>query len=384
MPRPSKASLGPIHGNNRAPTQKLKTLVAADGSMAGTDSVQPIAAVKNIVGPAGRDPDTTKPALLTVRNVTKTFGTNGWSRHLGRANVLSDVSMSIAPGKCVGLVGESGSGKSTLVRCILGLERPDSGEIALAGRQLGHAGLRSNRRIRAQIQPIFQNPASSLNPRRRIGRIIGEPLRVHGRHTDRQVRERVRELLELVELPADCEGRYPQQLSGGQKQRVSIARALALNPRLIVADEATSALDVLVQNQIVELLARIRAEHGISMLFVSHNLAITSALCEEILVMYAGRIVEYGPTDSVTTSPKHPYTQSLIRAVPGLNDPSAVADSAMSSAVLFGDPPSPFEMPDGCRFASRCPRVMDICTTVNPAPAPTHGAGAAACHLLTA
>lgn len=319
-------------------------------------------------------------SILELRRVTKTFVSSPMFGRPSYAKVLNDVSLHVRQGTCLGLVGESGSGKSTLVRCILGLEKPDSGDLRFDGQPLGGGSRRSQRRLRGQIQPIFQNPASSLNPWRRVGDIIGEPLKVHTNLTRRQRQAEVNELLDLVALPAGYATRYPGQLSGGQKQRVSIARALALRPKFIVADEATSALDVLVQQQIVELLARIRSVYDVAMLFVSHNLAVTRAVCNEIAVMYAGQIVEYGPTASVIDDAAHPYTQSLINAVPSLTGGGL---DASSPQALLADPPSPYESPSGCRFGSRCPHATERCHTAAPSPHPVHsGRGEASCHLL--
>jgi oligopeptide/dipeptide ABC transporter ATP-binding protein len=318
--------------------------------------------------------------ILEARRVIKTFVSSPMFGKPSYAKVLNDVSLHVRPGTCLGLVGESGSGKSTLVRCILGLEQPDSGDLLFDGQPLGSGSRRSQRRLRGQIQPIFQNPASSLNPWRRVGDIIGEPLKVHTNLTRRQRQAEVHELLDLVALPVGYATRYPGQLSGGQKQRVSIARALALRPKFIVADEATSALDVLVQQQIVELLGRIRSVYDVAMLFVSHNLAVTQAVCDEIAVMYGGQIVEYGPTTSVIDDAQHPYTQSLINAVPSLTGGGL---DASSPEGLLADPPSPYESPSGCRFVSRCPHAIERCHTAAPSPHPVHhGSGEASCHLL--
>lgn len=318
--------------------------------------------------------------MLELNGVNKTFASSPMFGKPAFARVLTDVSLQLRRGECLGLVGESGSGKSTLVRCVLGLEKADSGELWFDGQPLSAGTHASERKLRGQVQPIFQNPSSSLNPWRRVGDTIGEPLKVHTSMTRRQRQLEIRELLTLVSLPVDYAERYPGQLSGGQKQRVSIARALALRPKLIVADEATSALDVLVQEQIVELLGRIREAYDIALLFVSHNLAVTRAVSDEIAVMYAGRIVESGPTDSVIDHAQHPYTQGLISAVPSL-----MGDGRLMSASdsLLADPPSPFEKIAGCRFAGRCPSTMDICRETDPGMTAIHGGrGQAACHLL--
>jgi peptide/nickel transport system ATP-binding protein len=270
------------------------------------------------------------PSLLEIIDLTKSFTTAPlFTAPQRRMTALNKVSLKIPAGGCIGLVGESGSGKSTLVRCVLGLERPDAGEILFEGKSIA-AGHRARQALCGQIQPVFQNPTSSLNPRRRVAEIIAEPLVVHTGLGRPERESEVRRLLELVSLPAHFGSRYPGQLSGGQCQRVSIARAIALRPKLIIADEATSSLDVLVQQQIVDLLSRIRIEFGIAMLFVSHNLAITRELCDEIAVLYAGELVEYGPSDRIVSAPTHSYTQKLIRSVPRLMVPGKNAAASVA------------------------------------------------------
>ena len=254
--------------------------------------------------------------LLEIIGLSKTFATRSMFGRRTRSTALKNVSLTVPAGGSVGLGGESGSGKSTLVRCILGLEKPDAGEILFKGRSvLGAAHWGASE---GQIQPIFQNPASSLNPRRRVNQIIGEPLAIHTRKTSAERTTDVYRLLDLVALPRSFADRYPGQLSGGQCQRVSIARALALRPALIIADEATSALDVLVQRQIVDLLLALKAEFGMAILFVSHNLAVTNIVCDEVAVMYKGEIVEFGAADDVINHPSAEYTRNLIRSVPSL------------------------------------------------------------------
>jgi peptide/nickel transport system ATP-binding protein len=255
--------------------------------------------------------------LLEVAALSKTFVTTSLLGRGIETPALRNVSLRVRPGASLGLVGESGSGKSTLVRCILGLERPDSGEILFKGKSiLDPAGRRQSA---GEIQPIFQNPASSLNPRRRVAQIVGEPLAVHSTMSGAERSAEVLRLLDLVALPRSFVDRYPGQLSGGQCQRVSIARALALRPPLIIADEATSALDVLVQRQIVDLLLQLKAEMGMAMLFVSHNLAVTNIVCDEIAVMWKGEIVEFGSAADVIKRPAAVYTRNLIRSVPVLS-----------------------------------------------------------------
>ena len=263
------------------------------------------------------------PALLQLVGLGKRFTSRSMFRGPEQTAALSNIDLAVPRGGCVGIVGESGSGKSTLVKCVLGLERPSAGEVWFEGQRID--GRRRSVAHRGQIQPVFQNPMSSLNPRRRVGDSIADPMAVHTTASRREREAEVARLLELVGLPAAAAQRYPGQLSGGQCQRVSIARALALKPKLIVADEATSALDVLVQEQVIELLHRLRTELGMAILFVSHNLAVTRRLCVSIAVMHRGRIVEFNDADAIVKSPQHPYTQTLIGSVPTLlGRPSAV------------------------------------------------------------
>ena len=264
--------------------------------------------------------------MLEVAALRKSFAIHSIFGATSHAVALDGVSLWVPAGGSVGIVGESGSGKSTLVRCILGLERQDEGDIVFDGKALV-PGLGA-RDQKGQIQPVFQNPTSSLNPRRKIGNIIAEPLAVHTRKSKAERRETVLKLLDRVALPRAFAERYPRQLSGGQCQRVSIARALALEPKLMIADEATSALDVLVQQQVITLLQTLRKELRMAMLFVSHNLAVTRLICDDIVVMYRGRIVEAGPAAEVIGNPQHEYTQTLIRSVPALTVPDAPAPGA--------------------------------------------------------
>jgi peptide/nickel transport system ATP-binding protein len=259
------------------------------------------------------------PPVLEVIGVSKAFTSTPIFGSPTRSPVLRGVSLKVPPGGSVGLVGESGSGKSTLVRCILGLEKPDAGDIFFKGEPLNQQHKAASKK--GQIQPIFQNPASSLNPRRTVWQIIAEPLVVHSRFSATERRMEVDRLLDLVGLPRAFAQRYPGQLSGGQCQRVSIARAVALRPALIIADEATSALDVIVQHQIVNLLLALRVEFGITMLFVSHNLAVTNIVCDEVAVMYKGEIVESGPANRVIGEPLSGYTRNLVNSVPVLAVP---------------------------------------------------------------
>lgn len=303
--------------------------------------------------------------LLKVENLSKTF-TGSPSKLLGRVfNIaaVKDVSFSMQRGEILGVVGESGCGKSTLARCILRLIEPTSGRVAFLGQQLNGMPARELRRLRPKIQMIFQDPYSSLNPRQTIGKLLSEPLQVHRKMSAREAMLEVTQVLEKVGLPADAIGKYPHAFSGGQRQRISIARALVLQPDLIIADEAVSALDVSVQAQILALLESLKAEYGLSFLFITHDLGVVRNFCDRVLVMYLGSAVEEGSVADVLDAPQHPYTQSLIASVP-LPDPT----KKTRADLIVGEIPSPSNAPPGCPFHPRCDRATDICNQVMPAP----------------
>ena len=309
--------------------------------------------------------------LLDVRNLSKTY-----PGPRGRAvQAVSDVSLTLAPGEVLGIVGESGCGKSTLGRAILRLIEPSGGEIRFQDRDwmaLRGGALKAARR---EAQIIFQDPFGALNPRHTVGHIITEPLIVHG-VGDRAARgARLAELLALVGLPADAGSKYPHEFSGGQRQRIAIARALALNPRLIVADEAVSALDVSVQSQIINLIADLRRRLGLAILFISHDLSVIRHVSDRIAVMYLGRIVETGPAGQVMDAPRHPYTKALLSAIP------RAGVSRAGRTVLKGEVPDPANPPPGCAFHTRCPVVQDGCRATRPALRGV-GTGEVACHLV--
>ena len=285
---------------------------------------------------------------------------------------LDGVDLTIERGEAVGLVGESGCGKSTLARCIVGIQRPDAGLIRFDGASLDEMPRSSRARM---VQMVFQDPYSSLNPRLKVGSVLTEVLRVHDVVSTNRIEARVVELLSLVGLDERYRTAYPAQLSGGQRQRVAIARALALEPTVLVADEPTSALDVSIQASVLNLLVDLRERLSLTLLFISHDIAVVRHLCDRVAVMYLGRIVEQGPTAEVLTSPRHPYTASLLRAAPHFGGHRAAPESELS-----GDPPSPLRLPEGCRFHPRCPLAQDVCRSEDP-PLAAHGAGhAAACH----
>lgn len=319
--------------------------------------------------------------LLEVRELRKHFPIRGGllRRVLGQVKAVDGVSLQLDAGRTLGLVGESGCGKSTLGRAILRLQEPTSGQVILRGEDITALPKRSLVAQRRQMQIIFQDPYASLNPRRTVGQAIREPLDVHQAGTPAERRRRVTELLDIVGLRASAQDRYPHEFSGGQRQRVGIARALALNPALIVADEPVSALDVSVQSQVLNLVARLQREHGIAFLFISHDLAVIQHVSDEVAVMYLGRIVETGPATGLYREPQHPYTQALLSAVP-VPDPAR----RRQRIVLAGEVPSPANPPSGCAFHPRCPRARERCRHERPELAPAAGAPAAvrvACHF---
>jgi len=304
------------------------------------------------------------PVLLEVRNLMVEFPMARSRMGLGPRRSLravSDVSMTVAAGETVGLVGESGSGKSTFGRAILRLGALTSGEVLLDGQDMAGARGADLARLRRETAMIFQDPYGSLNPRLTVGQTIGEVLRVHGKAGPDGTGARVRELLDLVGLDAALMTRRAGDLSGGQCQRVGIARALAIEPRLIVADECVAALDVSIQGQIINLLMDLGRRMQLGMIFVAHDLAMVRRLCDRIAVMYLGRIVEEGPTEEVFGAPRHPYTRSLIEAIPEI-DPQ----HSLPAAPLAGEPPSPVDLPAGCAFHPRCPLARAECRAAVP------------------
>src|SRR5882757_2582076 len=316
-------------------------------------------------------------AVLEVTDLTRTFST----RH-GPLTAVAGVSLSIGRGEVLALVGESGSGKSTIANCVTRLDEPTSGEVKFAGQDITHLSRRRMRPIRRGFHIVLQDPSGSLNPRMTVGRLIGEPLTTHRILPRERVPGRVGDLMGQVGLAADLAGRFPHQLSGGQQQRVSIARALAVEPSLLVADEPTSALDVSVQASVLNLIRRLQAERGFACLFVTHNLAVAEFIADRIAVTYLGRIVEIADAERIFSQPRHPYTQALLSAAP-LPDPDL--QRSRRRTVLSGDVPNPAAPPSGCPFHTRCPVAEDRCTTEVPelrtrGPA---GFGEVACHVVT-
>jgi oligopeptide/dipeptide ABC transporter ATP-binding protein len=296
--------------------------------------------------------------LVRVRGLVKHFPVEG-SDDVVRA--VDGVTFEILGGETLGLVGESGCGKSTVGRCILRLIEPTAGEINFDGRDVRFLNKRELRELRREMQIIFQDPYASLNPRMRVRDIIGEPLVIHGLKNKEEKRARVAELLRRVGLDPDYMNRYPHEFSGGQRQRIGIARALALNPKLIVADEPVSALDVSVQAQVVNLLQDLQAEFGLTYLFISHGLAVVEHISTRVAVMYLGRIVEVASAEELYAQPLHPYTQALLSAIP-IPDPQRKRDRI----ILTGDVPTPINPPSGCRFRTRCPMAIAECAQIDP------------------
>ncbi len=324
-------------------------------------------------------------SLLEVRHLTVRFPIRGrglFTRPRGAIHAVEDVSFDLERGAALGLVGESGSGKSTTARAIVGLTRPTSGSVKLGGIELTTLSERERGPFRRRIQMVFQDPTGSLDPRLTVGAIVAEPLAIQGVGTRRDRRARAASLLESVGLDASALERYPHEFSGGQRQRIGIARALALEPELLVLDEPVSALDVSVQASVVNLLAELRGRLGLSYLFIAHDLAVVRHVCERVAVMYLGRIVEEGPREELFARPRHPYTQALLSAVP-VPDPRA--ELSRSRIVLAGDPPSPAKPPTGCAFHPRCPvREFvpgDRCRAEVPRLDPLAGRSTAACFL---
>ena len=318
--------------------------------------------------------------LLDVQHLVKHFAVGGGllSRSAAIVRAVDDVSFSVRRGETVGLVGESGCGKTTTGRCILQLERPTSGQILFEGADLAALDERALRSVRRRVQVIFQDPYASLNPRMTIGQILAEPLRVHGIVREAGAREaRVQELLSQVGLLPQHARRYPHQLSGGQRQRVGIARALAMEPSLIVCDEPVSALDVSIQAQIINLLEDLQSRLGLTYLFIAHDLSVVRHISNRVVVMYLGKVVEVADRRMLYEEPLHPYTRALLSAVP-IPDPKLEANR--SRTVLRGEVPSPLDPPTGCVFHPRCPRATERCAAEMPVLRPFKSEHWAACH----
>jgi oligopeptide transport system ATP-binding protein len=323
------------------------------------------------------------PPVLSVANLRKHFSVGTGLRSSGATvKAVDGVSLEIAPGEVLGLVGESGSGKTTTGRCIMRLIEPSGGSIELLGDDITHLSREGLRPYRQKMHMVFQDPYSSLNPRMTSGQIVGEPLRLHGIARGSSLDDRIDVLFDKVGLRSELRYRYPHELSGGQRQRVGIARALSVEPQLLIADEPVSALDVSVRASIINLLMDLQRDMAFACLFITHDLSTVEFLCDRIAVMYLGKIVETGTREELFTSPKHPYTQSLLSAI-AVPDPRRQKERRR--VVLKGDIPSPLAPPEGCSFHTRCPVAEDVCRRVEPdlesAGSPEH---LASCHLVGA
>jgi oligopeptide/dipeptide ABC transporter ATP-binding protein len=304
--------------------------------------------------------------LVRVENLVKYFPIRGpglLARTVGHVQAVDGVSLELRRGQTLGLVGETGSGKTTLARCIAGLIPITSGRVIFDGHDIAGLSRRAMRPYRRDIQMIFQDPYGSLNPRRRVGSIIGDPFAVHHTASGAARKRAIQELMERVGLNPEHYNRFPAEFSGGQRQRIGLARALALRPKLIIADEPVSALDVSIQAQILNLLADLQNDFGLTYLFIAHDLEVVRHVSNQVTVMYLGRICEQGPKDPVYEKPRHPYTAALLSAAPAA-DPDAAA--ARQRIILTGDIPSPINPPAGCRFHPRCPKAQDLCHEQDP------------------
>ncbi len=301
-------------------------------------------------------------ALVVAENLTRRFDERRWFKRTSPVQAVTDVSLSLDRGESVALVGESGSGKTTLGRMLLGLLAPSAGRVRFDGVDLASASAAQRRQLRRRMQIVFQDPQSSLDPRRTVGTQIADGLEIHNIVPPADRRARVSELLAQVGLNSVHADRYPHEFSGGQRQRIGIARALATEPEFLLADEPVSALDLSVQAQVLDLLVDLRGRLGLALLFISHDLAVVRGLCERVAVMYLGRVMETGSVAQVFTAPRHPYTVALLSALPRLD-----AAQRRTRILLSGDPPSPADPPSGCVFRTRCPIAIAECAAVVPA-----------------
>jgi oligopeptide/dipeptide ABC transporter ATP-binding protein len=323
--------------------------------------------------PAGQQP------LLQAEHVQLYFPVKSGNligRTVGAVHAVDDVSLSLAEGQTLGIVGESGSGKSTLARCLVRLLEPTAGTLRFHGADITHLGRKSLQPFRREVQLVFQDPVASLNPRKRVGQIVGTPMRLHGMNRG-NVPSRVRELLQRVGLNPEHVNRFPHEFSGGQRQRIGVARALATNPRLIVLDEPVSALDVSIQAQVINLLDDLQDDFNLSYVFIAHDLSVVRHFSDQIAVMYLGKFMEVSPAAELYSKPIHPYTEALLSAIP-IPDPRE--NRTRERRVVSGEPPNPIAPPPGCRFHTRCPLATEVCREVEPPLAEYAGGHLAACH----
>lgn len=325
----------------------------------------------------GRERNMQKP-ILEVDGLKKYYDIKGGplGRKVGEVKAVDDISFTVMEGEILGIVGESGCGKSTAGKSILRLIEPTAGKVIFEDEDITNLNSNEMRKLRKDMQIIFQDPYASLNPRHAVEKIVGEPLLIHGMKSAKERQERIRELLEVVGLSPYHAKRYPHQFSGGQRQRIGIARALANNPKLVICDEPVSALDVSIQSQILNLMEELRDEFNLTYIFIAHDLSVVKHISDRIGVMYLGRMVELTTKEKLYDNPKHPYTQALLSAVP-LPDP----DLRRERVILKGDVPSPANPPSGCAFHTRCPYAKDICKEVRPVFKSVEDNHFVACHL---
>jgi oligopeptide/dipeptide ABC transporter ATP-binding protein len=332
------------------------------------------------VSPRPADAGAPRPSLLEVTGLTKHFPiTRGVRRRqVGAVKAVDGIDFTVARGETLGLVGESGCGKTTTGRMLTRLEEPTSGRIDFDGRDITHLSAARMRPLRREVQMVFQDPYSSLNPRHTVGAIVGAPFRLQKVQTEHGTKRAVQDLLELVGLNPEHYNRYPHEFSGGQRQRIGIARALALRPKLIVADEPVSALDVSIQAQVINLLEDLQGEFGLTYVVIAHDLSVVRHIADRVAVMYLGHIVEIGPRQGVYERPQHPYTVALLSAVPV---PDVTRRENRDRIRLQGDPPSPIDPPPACPFHTRCWKAQEVCRTVTPPLVELVPGQRAACHF---
>ena len=314
--------------------------------------------------------------LLEVVDLARHFPIrNAFGLRTGSIRAVDGVSLAVWPGETLGLVGESGCGKSTLGKTLMGIHGPTAGEIRFGGREIGGLGRRARRRVARDLQYVYQDPGASLDPRWKVRRLLHEPLQIHTALSRAERQDQVEAMLQAVGLPDAHLDLYPHELSGGQQRRVGLARTLMVRPSLVILDEPTSGLDVSVQASVLKLFRRLQAAFALTYLFIAHDLAVVRAMCQRVAVMYLGKIVELAPAAILFEDPRHPYTRSLLSAVPVIGGRRVTRDFA-----LEGEPPNPRDIPTGCRFRTRCPLVQDVCAAEEP-PLRSAGGGLVACHF---